>query len=94
MQPVAKINTFNSKIFRCYLVLLILFSNVKVNQMVISNETRNREAQFSRNCIMEKSCFRYFKIYMIKFHNYNTEKINRKKNKITPPCEHHFHASP
>ena len=33
---------FNSKIFRRYLVLLILFSN----QMVISNETRNREANF------------------------------------------------
>ena len=71
-----EINTFNSKILRCYLVLLIPFLNVKVNQMVISNETRYREAQFSRNCIMEKSCFRYFKIYMIKFHYYNTEKIN------------------
>ena len=52
--------------------------------MVISNETRNHEAQFSRNCIMEKSCCRYFKniydkIYMIKFHYRNTEKINRKK---------------
>ena len=59
--------------------------------MVISNETRNREGLFSRNCIMEKSCFRYFKIYIIKFHYYNTEKINRKNKrpqaKCPPTCE-------
>ena len=33
--------------------------------MVTSNEMRNREAQFSRNCIMEKSCFRYFKLQFV-----------------------------
>ena len=33
--------------------------------MVTNNETRNREAQFSRNCIMEKSCVRYFKLLFV-----------------------------
>ena len=45
--------------------------------MIISNETGKREAQFSRNCITENSCFKNFRIYMIiymiKFHYDNTE---------------------
>ena len=47
-----EINTFNSKTFRCYLVFNTFFKCLIANQMVISNETRNGGAQFSRNCIM------------------------------------------
>ena len=33
--------------------------------MVTNNETRIREAQFSQHCIMEISCFRYFKLQFV-----------------------------
>ena len=46
-------------------IYLFFFTFKKANQMVTSNKTRNREAQFSRNCIMEKPCFRYFKLQFV-----------------------------
>ena len=96
---------------------IIFFFKFKIaNQMVTSNKTRTRKAQFSRNCIMEKNMLYVFqtsvrfrlrdihfdmasektnparygcqtvcravarlKIYVIKFHYNNTEKLNRKK---------------
>ena len=35
--------------------------------MVTSNETRNHEAQFARNYVMEKLCFSYFKLQFLFF---------------------------